>query len=187
MSVSVGRVRTCIALNILGGVLEISGFMLVAYELFRTQRREFGTPKVIKLLLRAKDRVTWFVKKLFRRGKTHEISATLTGESHMSGSMRSQFRVGRGKTLEDHLAALEKNFAELDKEVEQHRFELDKAVKDMADDLRAMRAELEQQRKEREEEEKEFLRASISLQWIGIALFVCGTIASVVGNVISCS
>jgi hypothetical protein len=49
----------------------------------------------------------------------------------------------------------------LDKEVEEHRVELDKAIADLG--MRETRVELEHQRQEREEEEKEFFRASMSL------------------------
>jgi hypothetical protein len=35
----------CAGLTIAGGVLEIAGFALVAYELARIQRREFGEPE----------------------------------------------------------------------------------------------------------------------------------------------
>jgi hypothetical protein len=80
--------------------------------------------------------------------------------------------------LEEHVAALEENFANLDKEVEEHRVELDKAISDLGDELRETRAEFELQRQEREEKEKEFLRASVSLQWWGIGLFVAGTFSA---------
>lgn len=160
----------------------------MAYELFRTQRREFGDPKPLRLLKASRSRAKRFFRKLFRRPTQFtDVGAELSGTYKLTGSLKAQLRRGRGKTLEEHVAALEENFALLDKEVEEHRVELDKAISDLGDELRETRAEFERQRQEREEEEKEFLRASVSLQWWGIGLFVVGTIFSGIANVTSCS
>jgi hypothetical protein len=101
--------------------------------------------------------------------------------------MKAKFRRGRGKTVEDHVAALEKNFEYLERESEEHRQESNEAVKALRDEVKAMRVELENQQQAREREQKEFLRASVSLQWWGIGLFVSGVLASGAANVISCS
>jgi hypothetical protein len=180
-------VKPCIWLSILGGVLEITGFLLVAVELFRTQRREFGTPTPIRLFRQARDRVRIRIRRLLGRTKTHLGSGTLTAKVNLTASAKAQLRRGWGKTLEDHVSALEKNLAELDREVEEHRAELDQAIKGVSDDLKAMRVDLEQQWKEREDDQREFLRTSVTLQWWGIGLFVLGTAISAVANVISCS
>lgn len=173
-------------LNIAGVFLEIAGFSLVAYELFRTQRREFGDPKPLKLIKALRARVKRFFRKLFRRPrKVVEMSATLTGTASLTA--KGLVRSGRGKTLEDHVAALEANFARLDQEVDEHRRELDKEIAGVQGELRKTRDELERQREEREQEQREFLRASVSLQWWGIGLFILGVLSSGAANVISCS
>jgi hypothetical protein len=173
-------------LNIGGGILEIGGFGIVAYELFRTQRRDLGDPWLLARLKVSKNRVTGVFRRLFRRTESHEISASLTGTIELSGTLKAQRRRGRGQTLEDHVAALEQNFAELEKEVEEHRAELDTAIEGVSSELRETQVALGRQRQEREEEEKELLRASVTLQWWGISLFVAGVVASVAANVISC-
>lgn len=167
--------------------MEIAGFALVAYELFRTQRRELGDPWLLARLKASKDRIVAVVRKVFRRTKVHEMSANLTGTIKLTGTLTASRRRGRGQTLEDHVAALEENFAELEKEVEGHRAELDRAIEEVHDELRETRDELKLERREREEEENELLRASVTLQWWGISLFVAGVITSVAANVISCS
>jgi chromosome segregation ATPase len=169
-------------------LLEISGFFLVAYELFRTQRREFGDPKALRLLNASRARVRGFFRRLLRRPtQVTDLAADLSGSATLTGTLKAQLRRGRGETLEDHVAALEENFALLDKEVEEHRVELDKSIAELREELRETRAEFERQRQEREEEEKDLLRASVSLQWWGIGLFVVGTIFSGIANVVSCS
>lgn len=113
------------------------------------------------------------------------MSANLTGTGSLTAKL--QVRSGRGKTLEDHVAALEANFGCLDQEVDEHRRELDKAITDIRVELRKTREELERRREEREQEQKEILRASVSLQWWGIGLFVLGVLSSGAANLISCS
>lgn len=178
----------CIWLNVAGVLLEVSGFFLVAYELFRIQRREFGDPKPLRRLNAARTRVRGVFRRLLRRStQVTDLGAELSGSATLTGTLKAQLRRGRGKTLEDHVAALEENFALLDKEVEEHRVELDKGIADLRYELGEMRAEFERQRQEREEKEKDLLRASVSLQWWGIGLFVTGTIFSGLANVVSCS
>lgn len=176
----------CIWLNILGGALEIVGFLLVAVELFRTQRREIGLPATLRRLQGFLARARARMRRLFGRARTHTASAELRGNYGIAASARGTVRRGRGKTLEDHVAALEKNFAELDMEVEQHRRELDEAIRGVAGDLKDARAELEKDRERREDDDREFLRASVALQWWGIGLFVTGASVTTVANLTTC-
>lgn len=177
----------CIWLNVAGALLEISGFSLVAYELFRTQRREFGDPKLVALLKRKRNQFTGFVRRLFGKTKVISVGADLAASYGIEGTAKGQLRRGRGQTLEDHVAALELNFAELDREIEEHRTELDKAIGDVQSELHETKAELERQSQERKEEEQEILRGSVTLQSWGICLFVAGVLANFAANVISCS
>lgn len=76
----------CVWLNIGGGFLEIAGFALVAYELFRTQRRELGDPWLLARLKASRDRIVVAVRKVFRRTQVHEMSANLTGAVKLTGT-----------------------------------------------------------------------------------------------------
>lgn len=58
----------CAGLTIAGGVLEIAGFALVAYELARIQRREFGEPEFLR-------RLRGWLRRLLRRPVTHTAEA----------------------------------------------------------------------------------------------------------------
>lgn len=177
----------CVWLNITGGLLEIAGFALVAYELFRTQRRELGDPKPLVLVMRAQERLVAFLRKLLRKPREVTIKAEPATAYAVGGSVKIKIRQDRGQTLEDHVAALESNVAELEKEVETHRRELDEAIAGVSKDLKEMQVALELQRQERKEEDQEILRTSVTLQWWGIGLFVAGVAASVAANVVSCS
>jgi hypothetical protein len=65
-----------VGLTVVGGALEITGFVLVAVELFRTQRREFGTPKAVASVLRLKGRFERRVGSLLRRIRFWHRTAT---------------------------------------------------------------------------------------------------------------
>jgi hypothetical protein len=169
-------------------LLEIVGFFLVAYELFRTQRREFGDPKALKVVKASRARIERFFRRLLRKPSRSTVVGVSPASSFvLANKVKLQVRRGSGRTLEDHVFSLEKNFALLDKEVGEHRKELNKAIADLGSELRETRAELERQRQAREEEQREFLRASVPLQWCGIGLFVLGALFSGAANVLSCS
>jgi len=180
-------VSLCLALNIAGIALEATGFLIVAVELFRTQRRETGNPKIVQTFI---DRGRWVRgkwRRLLGKAKTVEVGTAIESNIAVGDSVRGIVRTGRGKTLEDHLAALEKNFTRLDKEVEEQRTELAKEIDELRTELLGTHREIEDAQKRREEEEREFRRTSHALQWTGIGLFVLGISFSGVANIISCS
>ncbi len=169
----------CGGLTIAGGVLEIAGFALVAYELARIQRREFGEPEFLQRL-RAR------LRRLLRRSATHtaEASATISG----SGTVRAEgiARRGPGETLDERVEALEENLGRLESEIDRRGARLAKDIEEVREGLSRMRTELDQERRQKEEEGKTSLRASVTLQAWGTALFVVGAILSVLGNTVNC-
>jgi hypothetical protein len=150
------------------------GFALVATELGRIQRHEFGTPRFV-------ERLRAQVRRLFWRTKTVEASAH--GVIHSSGSARGVVRTGRGSTLEDHVAALEKNFGRLDEEVAANRVEAERWHRELLEQLTVTRAEINVQKQRDNDDRKGFLRTSLLLQTWGTACFVVGTALGVVGSV----
>jgi uncharacterized coiled-coil protein SlyX len=150
------------------------GFALVAMEIGRVQRREFGTPRFI-------ERLRGRLRRLFRRTKTVEGSAHSV--IHTSGSARGVVRTGRGSTLEDHVAALEENFGRLDDEVAANRVETERWRSELLEQLTVTRAEFNEQRQRDDEDRKGFLRTSLLLQTWGTTCFVVGTVLGVVGGV----
>lgn len=159
---------------IAGGALQIIGFVLVAIELGRVQRREFGTPRFI-------ERLRGRLRRLFRRSKTIEASAH--GVILSGGSARGVVRAGRGTTLEDHVAALEENLGRLDDEVAANRIEAERWRSELLEQLTVTRAEVNEQRQRDDEDRKGFLRTSLLLQTWGTTCFVVGTVLGVVGGV----
>jgi len=116
-----------------------------------------------------------------------KVGADLASSYKLEDEVKLQVRHGAGTTLEDRVSALEENFALLDKEVEEHRDDLDKSVADLGTEFRETQAELERQWREDKESERAFREDFVSLRWLGIGLFVVGAFASGAANVISCS
>ncbi len=170
-------------LAILGGLLEIVGFVLVAFELFRMQHRELGDPRVVEIAKSGSRRVQIVLRKLFRRTRTHTVGIELGTAYSIEEALKLKVRKVPGDTVELRLSALESNLADLDREVEEHRAELDQAIQSTAKEARERHTTLEQQQKEREAAQKEFLRGSVMLQWWGIRLFVLGAICSTAANI----
>jgi hypothetical protein len=162
------------AMVIAGGAFQVIGFVLVAIELGRVQRHEFGTPQFIEWL---RGRL----RRLFRRSQTIEASAH--GAILSGGSARGIVRAGRGATLEDHVAALEENFDRLDDEVAANRLEVERWRSELIEQLTVTRAEMSEQKQRDDEERKGFLRTSLLSQTWGTLFFVAGTILGVVGSV----
>lgn len=169
----------CAGLVIAGGVFEVAGFALIAYELARVQRREFGEPEFLEWL-------RGWPRRIFPRHRTHtaEASASLSGV----GTLRAEgvARRGPGKTLDERVAALEENFRRLEDETGQRQRRLAGEVEEVRRKLDQTRDELEQERREKEEERKAALRASVTLQATGTGLFVLGAILSVLGSTLTC-
>jgi hypothetical protein len=170
----------CVGLTIAGGAFEIVGFGLVAYELARIQRREFGEPK---FLVRIRTRL----RKIFRRSRhqTVKVGAAVATASG-SASVRGRVRRDPGNTFESRVEALERNFQHLEVEFDQSRARLEQSISELRKMLDGMRTELEREREEKDEERKVSLRTSVTLQAWGTGLFVFGAILSVMGNTVSC-
>jgi hypothetical protein len=160
-------------LIIVGGTLQIAGFILVAIELGRVQRREFGTPVWIQ-------RLQGRLRRIYGHSRTIEVTAA--GTSLSTGSARAKVRRGRGKTLEDHVAALERNVQHLDDEVDELRADSEQWRGELLDQLHVTRAEVVAQRRADDEVRRTFLRTSVLLQAWGTFLFVVGTVLGVVGS-----
>jgi hypothetical protein len=168
----------CVALTITGGVLlEIVGFPLIPYDLYRIQRHEYGTPQIIA-------RWNGRLRKLLRMSKDHTVYVDdMVGTTDMAGRIKA--RKESGEAIEERIDALEENFRRLDEEADEHRAVFDRGLDGVREELRATRAELEQRRQETEQERKDFQRTSVILQTWGVALFVLGTALSVLGSVLN--
>ncbi len=170
-------------LAIFGAILEILGFMFVAVELIRAQRRELGTAGPFQFLLTFGGwvRIGW--RRL--RGKTvaHEASAALTGTVSLAGRMSARMGT-ESDEVADRIRVLEENFKQLDNEVAGHRQELDERISNEAETQQAALAEFRNQVQTQAEKEREAFAKSAALQWWGIALFVLGACASAAANVV---
>lgn len=168
----------CLWLTIVGGALEGFGFGLVALELTRIQRREFGAPQFIR-------RIKGWVRRLLRRPQVVKLSAAAGGGGGV-GKARLRVRRAPGETLEERVSALEENLGHLEGELDERTRESEQRSESIEQAQRDMRADLDQRRREQEEQQRESLRTSVTLQTWGMLLFVVGVVFNVLGSAISC-
>jgi hypothetical protein len=159
--------------QVAGGVLQILGFVLVAIELGRVQRREFGEPVWV-------TRIRARLRRLLGRTKTVHLSATITASTNLSA--RAKVRTPPGSSVEERVSALEKNFGRLDDEVDHERVAAAEAYSRLLEQLTVTRAEVNQQRELDERARKAFLQTSVLLQAWGTTFFVVGTVLGIIGT-----
>jgi hypothetical protein len=107
-------------MTIVGGALEVTGFMFVVAQLVRVQREKFGWPR---FLIRGQKWVAWRVRRLLRRpngvalgGASMSARATLSGR----GSVRKEM----GPMAGDRFAAIEFNLTEMEHELRERAREI---------------------------------------------------------------
>lgn len=164
---------SCTALSIIGGVFEVIGFGVVGWELARVQRRELGAPRSWKRLK------AWF-RRHFGESRTVRASAGIASTVDMAA--RLSIRKGGGNTVELRLSALEENLKRLEEETSERDADLEAQISKLRTELQQLRDRLDQERAQAEEERREALRSSIAFQATGTALFVIGTVLSVIAN-----
>jgi hypothetical protein len=166
----------CVVLIGLGVLFEVTGLGLVAWQLWRVQRREFGMPAWV-VTARAR------LQRLLGRGpSTVVLGAPATERDRAMGGTVVMGRLPPGETVESRLDALEQNFASLDRETQARFKRQEKEQGDLQRKIREARAELERQQQEREGERREQLRESMTLQWWGTGLFFIGAVLAGVAS-----
>jgi predicted RNase H-like nuclease (RuvC/YqgF family) len=150
------------------------GFVVVAWELARVQRREFGAPKAWRKLR------AW-VRRRFGAPDAAELGATVAGRGTASAELTARYRIEG--SMEDRVEALAKNLERLEKEVTQERRKLRGEIREVRQKLDELRAQVERERPQIEEERKEALKSSLAFQWTGTGLFVVGAVLTTIGNV----
>lgn len=164
----------CTALNIVGGSLEVLGFFVVAWELARVQRREFGAPKAwMKLRV--------WVRRRFGVSEAAEMEGAAAGRGIASAELTVRYRIEG--SMEDRVEALEKNLERLEKEVTQEHGKLRGDIREVRQKLDELQTQVEQERQLAEEERKEALKSSLAFQGAGTGLFLVGTVLTTIGNI----
>jgi len=166
----------CVVLIVLGVLFEVTGLGLVAWQLWRVQRREFGMPGWWG---RAQRRLRRLTRRSERWGSSYAVGG---GDAATVAEHSAVERIGAGDTVELRLDALEANLAALERET-QARFERQAKRQDrLQASIREARTELQRQHDERESERREELRESMTLQWWGTGLFFLGAVLAGVAN-----
>jgi hypothetical protein len=168
----------CVVLIVLGVLFEVVGLGLVAWQLWRVQRREFGMPAWV---LRARARL----QRLTGRSKPQFFSIEPAEELGVADELTIRLRREPGVTVDSRLDALETNLGRLEQEM-QTRFERHKRRQDnLQERIDEAQAELQRQQEEREGEQREQLRESMTLQWWGTGVFFIGAVLAGVANGVS--
>jgi hypothetical protein len=165
----------CVVLIVLGVLFEVTGLGLVAWQLWRVQRREFGMPAWLVPVR------SWW-RRLRGLPVTHPVEASLTlpWESNMGAT--ESVRRGPGETVDARLDALEHNVAALDRETSERFGQHQRQLRDLRRSVGVVKAELRRQQQERESEQRGQLRESMTLQWWGTGLFLIGAVLAGVAN-----
>ena len=150
------------------------GFVVVAWELARVQRREFGAPKAWRKLR------AW-VHRRFGVSKAAEMGTAITGRGTVSAELTARYSIDG--SMEDRVEALEKNLERLEQEVTQKRRKFRGEIREVRQKLDELREQVEQERQQAEEERTEALKSSLAFQWTGTGLFVIGAVLTTVGNI----
>lgn len=174
------------SLAVVGALLEIAGFMLVAVELTRAQRRELGTAGPFQFLVTFTHWARRTYRKLTGKTITHEGSAHLSGTLKVSGRGSARLET-QSEDPAERLRVLEENFRQLDAELAQHREELDAKIHKVSDGQRKALMTLEAKLQAEADAAREVFETSALLQWWGIGLFILGAAASAASNIVSCS
>lgn len=169
-------------LIIAGGALQLLGFVLVAWELWRVQRREFGTPESFARIRAWFRQLTRRV--LRRRPETHLASASVSGGGTITASGRAWRNAPDDATIEQRVEVIEMNLLGLNREVSEQRRKHGGQIQQLRSGLDEVRGRVQQEQEQREADRRAFLRVSIALQTAGTGFFVVGTVLGVVGSLV---
>lgn len=125
----------CAALIIAGGALQVLGFVFVAWELWRVQQREFGTPQSAARAQRWLRR--WILR---RRPETHIAEGAAALSARATLRARGRREAPEGASIERRLATVEANLLALDTEVAGHGDELERQRSELQSGLAQIRA-----------------------------------------------
>jgi hypothetical protein len=168
----------CLGYTIAGGALEFIGLLIVAIEIGRIQRREFGTPRA---LARLRD----WLRRCFGKGKVRHIQAmdrATTTETAVPLTVQRR----QAATIEGRVAWLEQQHKDLVREVDEAKKRLGVQIDQIEQQLAEFRTDLEHERAEREQSRRAFLRGTVTLQSVGTSFFLLGVVMSVLGNAFTC-
>jgi hypothetical protein len=173
-------------LGIVGGVLEITGFALVATELVRAQRRELGHAGPFQFVLNWANWVRARWARLF--GKPQNVTIHVPAAEAVAAGDRLSLRLStESDDLAERVRVLETNLRRFGTEVEEQRAELDdrigKEVTKLEDLIVQLRVDVDAQK----EKDRLAFADSAKLQWLGIFLFVFGAGFSASANVVGAS
>jgi hypothetical protein len=156
-------------IRLVGLALQLAGFVIVAWELSQA-RKQFGRPTILGGL------VQWLARRP-RFGPKHEIIGVM-GVSLGSDTAKARGRVlpGPDTPLDERVAILQQQYESLfdevgalDNKLDQNKAELSKRI----DNEAAARQEADARNQQQLEEATV---GGLHLDWVGVTLFVLGTI-----------
>lgn len=162
--------------------MQIVGFLVLAGQLARVQRQEFGWPEFMR---RSWAWTASRLRRLLRRpvhAQVHSVLPAMTAEA----AGRLSVRKGMGPGAADRFSAIEFNLEQIEKEFGQKIDAVNASVEGLRQELTMSRHAIEQRELEREVQRRIELQSSIAWEGWAIALFVVGTSLAVWGSVSTC-
>jgi hypothetical protein len=171
----------CLWLTILGGCFEITGLGLVAWEITRIQREEFGTPRWMRRIEK-RWRVLW----LRLRGRSGGMALPLSvsrGRARATGDITvSSQQSPLEPTLEERVTVLEETTKRMERGAEERSERLGSRIDKAERRIGEVQAVLKREQEARERRRQESLRTAITVQSIGTVLFTIGVFLAVLGT-----
>jgi flagellar hook-basal body complex protein FliE len=183
----------CLTLTIVGGVSEVCGLGLVAWEVTRLQRQEFGPPvwiaKTQAAVERGMRRLRARVRRLLRKAPQpiEAVPANLSGTSSASGSASGTLTVKQGPArFEDRVRALEAALDSVREDAQRARNDFEARAVGIENRVREVDTRLEEHQTALEAARRAAARRQIRTQTLGAVLVFIGAVLSVLGNAATC-
>jgi hypothetical protein len=175
----VGCVSGIAWLTILGGLAEIGGLSIVAHEITRMQRQEFGRPVFLV-------RLEGWLRRLLRRSRNITVQVRPGRAVASGGEIRARVTRRPAVVLEDRLARLEQVTDDLRQELDETAERLERRVGSVHQRVGSLEAHLDRRQQVQEQARKASVKREITVQALGTALFVVGVVLSVLGSGVAC-
>jgi len=165
----------CPGLTIAGAAFEVAGLALLAWQITRIQRAEFGTPRFLQRL-----------RNFFRPPLPQTIHAEGIASVSGGGNVTARGRRTSSASVEERLSSLEQQHADLERKVDESRKGLEARIAEINETVASVDASLKSAQNEQARKRRQDLRSTVHVQSVGTGLFFLGAVLSAAGNLVQC-
>ncbi len=169
----------CLSLTILGGLIEVAGLAIIAIEIGRLQRQEFGQPIFLV-------RLEACLRRWIRRSHRQTVQLGGIDSAEVVESAQVKVTPAPAVLLEDRVRRLEQVAEDLRRELDETGERLEGRIVGVHDRIGALEAEQGRQQQTHEQARKASVRRQITAQAVGTVFFFFGVVLSVFGNALTC-